>query len=75
MKDSEVFDVLQTKAAELSEWLKNNFDPYVAIIITDTEVKIVRTEYGVPIGTISSRDDKDDAYQGQREPSQVTKNS
>lgn len=44
MTQEEVFDILKTKGAELSDWLKKNFDPYVAIVITDTEVKIIRTD-------------------------------
>lgn len=48
MEKDEVFEVLQTKGKELSDWLRKNFDPYVAIVITDSEVKIVRTEYGCP---------------------------
>ena len=48
MTKEQIFEVLDTKGKELSEWLKKNFDPYVAIVITDTEVKIVRTEFGCP---------------------------
>ena len=48
MTNEEVFEVLRTKGKELSDWLKKNFDPYTAIIITDTEVKIVQTEYSAP---------------------------
>lgn len=48
MTNEEIFNVLQTKGKELSDWLKNNFDPYVAILITDEEVKIVRTEFSCP---------------------------
>lgn len=44
MENREIFEVLKTKGEELSVWLKENFDPYTAILITDTEVKIVRTE-------------------------------
>ncbi len=47
MNDKE-FDVLESKGKELSEWLKKNYDPYVAIVITDIEVKLIRTEYSVP---------------------------
>lgn len=49
MEKNEVFEVLETKGKELSDWLKKNFDPYTAIVITDAEVKIVSTEYGCPI--------------------------
>ena len=42
------FDVLESKGKELSEWLKKNYDPYVTIVITDIEVKLIRTEYSVP---------------------------
>lgn len=49
MEKEEVFKVLETKGRELSDWLKKNFNPYTAIVITDEEVKIVSTEYGCPI--------------------------
>lgn len=49
MNDTEILQVLNSTGAALSDWLQKNFDPYVAIIITGKEVKIVRTEYGVPI--------------------------
>lgn len=48
MEKNEVFEVLETKGKELSDWLKKNFDPYVAIVITDSTVKIVRDEMGIP---------------------------
>ena len=46
--ENKEFDVLEAKGKELSEWLKKNFDPYVAIVITDIEVKLIRIEYSVP---------------------------
>ena len=39
-----LLEELKEKTNELSEWLYKNFDPYTAIVITDTEVKIVRTD-------------------------------
>ena len=48
MEKKEIFEVLQNKGAELSEWLRENFDPYAAILITDTEVKIIRVEFSTP---------------------------
>lgn len=48
MKNEEIFDVLRTKGTELSDWLKENFNPHTAIIITDTEVKIVEDKFGLP---------------------------
>lgn len=59
MSDNGILEALQTKAVELSELLRRKSDPYAAIIITDTEVKVVRTEYGVPIAAISSRGDEE----------------
>ena len=35
---------LTEKSADLSEWLRKNFDPYTVIVITDTGVKILSTE-------------------------------
>lgn len=37
-------DELTEKSAELSGWLRKNFDPYTVIVITDTGVKILSTE-------------------------------
>lgn len=47
--EKEDFEILETKGEDLSKWLKDNFDPYVVIVITDTEVKLIRTELSVPI--------------------------
>ncbi len=44
----DVFKVLVSKGKELSDWLKNNFNPHTAIVITDMEVKIVETLSSVP---------------------------
>ena len=44
MNKKEIFDILQTKGKDLSEWLKKNFDPYTVIVITSREVKIVQEE-------------------------------
>lgn len=44
----DICKTLESKGGELSEWLKNNFNPHTAIIITDTEVKIVETLSCVP---------------------------
>ena len=49
MTNEEIFEVLRTKGKELSDWLKENFDMHTAIVITDSEVKIVQTQYGQPI--------------------------
>lgn len=48
LSNDEIFEVLKTKGKELSDWLKKNFDPYTAILITDGEVKIVQTLAGQP---------------------------
>lgn len=46
--NEEEIKILESKGKVLSEWLKNNFDPYVVIIITDKEVKLIRTELSIP---------------------------
>lgn len=48
LSNEEIFAVLKTKGVELSDWLKENFDPHTAIIITDKGVKIVQDLAGVP---------------------------
>ena len=45
----EIFYVLRTKGKALSDWLRENFGMHAAIVITDSEVKIVQTEYFQPI--------------------------
>ena len=47
--NEEIFDILRTKGKELSDWLRDNFDMHTAIVITDSDVKIVQTEYSQPI--------------------------
>lgn len=42
LSNNEIFAVLKSKGAELSDWLNKNFDPHTAIIITDEGVKIVQ---------------------------------
>lgn len=40
-----VKEILNEKGRELSEMLKENFNPYTTIVITGTEVKIVQVEH------------------------------
>lgn len=47
--NEEIFEVLRNKGKVLSDWLKENFNPYVAIVITSGEVKIVQDIHGLPI--------------------------
>ena len=42
--DKKLIDELKAKSEELSDWLHKNFDPYTVVVITDTEVKIVRID-------------------------------
>lgn len=48
LSNEEIFAVLESKGKELSDWLKENFNPHTEIVITDTEVKIVETLSSVP---------------------------
>ena len=48
LSKEEIFKELESKGKALSDWLKKNFNPHTAIIITDTEVKIVETLSSVP---------------------------
>lgn len=45
MTNDEIFNVLRTKDAWLSNWPKENFDMHTAIVITAEEIKITQTEY------------------------------
>jgi len=40
---------LEELSKSLIEWLKKNYSPHATIIITDTYVKVVRDEIGIPI--------------------------
>lgn len=48
LSNEDIFKVLETDGKKLSDWLKENFNPHTAIIITDTEIKIVQTLSSVP---------------------------
>ena len=48
-QDKKIFEVLETKGRELSEWLRANFHPYTKIVITATNVSIDEEQYVVPI--------------------------
>lgn len=41
-------EILNEKGKALSDLLKENFNPYTAIVITSTEVKIVQVESCIP---------------------------
>ena len=47
-------ETLNVYGKKLSEWLKKNYDPYAAIVITDEEVKLIRTEYGAPTNSLDA---------------------
>lgn len=38
--NAEIFELLQTKGKELSDWLRDNFDRAAAIVITANDVVI-----------------------------------
>lgn len=48
INQDKVFKILETKGVALSNWLKENFNPHTAIIITATGIKIVETISCVP---------------------------
>ena len=49
LSNEEIFEVLQTKGKELSDWLRENFNPYTALVITSDEIKVTETQHGLPI--------------------------
>ncbi len=55
LDNEEIFEFLKNKGAELSNWLKKNFSPYTAIIITDTEFKIVET-----LSSVKTKEEQND---------------
>ena len=49
LSNEDIFKVLQTKGNELSDWHKENFNPYTVIVITEDEVKIMESRQEFPI--------------------------
>ena len=47
--NEEIFKVLRTQGKELSDWLRDNFNPHTAIVITADKVVITQEQYGQPI--------------------------
>lgn len=43
---------LKEKSVDLADLLRKNFDPYTVIVISDTEVKVVRTESKIRLSQI-----------------------
>ena len=33
------------------EYLKNNWDPHCTVVITDSQIKLVRDEISIPVGS------------------------
>ena len=46
-------ETLNVYGKKLSEWLKK-YGPYAAIVITDEEVKLIRSEYGAPTNSLDA---------------------
>jgi len=42
---------LEQLCKPVAEYLKKNWDPYCTAIITDTHIRLVRDEIGIPVGT------------------------
>ena len=43
------FDILQGLCEPIVNYLQNNYDPHVAVVITDNSVRLERTELFMPI--------------------------
>lgn len=48
LNSEKILEVLRVKGGELSEWLKENFNPYVSIRITSNSAELIQSEYSVP---------------------------
>ena len=48
LNSEKILEVLRVKGGELSEWLKENFNPYVSIRITSNNAELIQSEYSVP---------------------------
>jgi len=49
MKSNEVvIKNLEELCKPISNYLRNNYDPYVTVVITDSKIKLVRDEIGIP---------------------------
>lgn len=50
MKNTELaMKNLEELCKPISHYLKNNYDPYVVVVITDSHIKLVRDEIGIPV--------------------------
>lgn len=47
-KECDLIKELKFKSKELSEWLRANFNPHTSILIDDSGVKLLTTDYFVP---------------------------
>lgn len=51
MNKIEEMQNLEKVCKPVAEYLRNNYDPHCTIIITDTQIKLVRDEIGIPVET------------------------
>lgn len=50
MKNAEVaIKNLEKLCKPISDYLKNNYDPYTSIVITDSQIKLVSGKIGIPV--------------------------
>ncbi len=45
----EEIDKLEELCKPIAEYLKSNYDPYATVVITDSHIKLVRGEIGIPV--------------------------
>ena len=50
MKNREMKE-LEQLCRPVVNYLKNNWDPHCTVVITDSHIKLVRDEMGIPVGT------------------------
>ncbi|NFN14645.1 hypothetical protein FDB56_06955 [Clostridium botulinum] len=51
MNKSNEIKKLEEVCKPVVDYLKKNYDPHCAVVITDSQIRLVRDEIGIPIGT------------------------
>lgn len=58
MNKIEEMQNLEKICKPVAKYLRNNYDPHCTIIITDTQIKLVRDEIGIPVESVQEQSQK-----------------
>ncbi|NFH02198.1 hypothetical protein FC831_18380, partial [Clostridium botulinum] len=51
MSKKEELKKLEEVCKPVVDYLKKNYDPHCTVVITDSQIRLVRDEIGIPVGT------------------------